>query len=232
MALYTIADLHLPLGIDKPMDIFGSRWENYVERLRENWQSKVSPDDTVVISGDFSWATYLEQSVRDFEYLHALNGKKILLKGNHDYWWTTSKKLLEFTEEHGFTDALFLQNNYFMYNNTAICGTRGWSNPQSDGFGAEDKKIFDREVLRLELSLKAARGCDEIFVFTHYPPLSPSCEENDFVRMMKNYPVTKCFYGHLHGASHNNAVEGTIDGIEYKLTSADYLGFDPIKIID
>ena len=232
MALYTIADLHLPLGIDKPMDIFGKAWENYVERLAENWQAKVKEDDLVVLPGDFSWATYLEQSERDFEYLHKLCGKKILLKGNHDYWWTTMNKLREFTAVHGYDDIDFLQNNYFMYEDIAICGTRGWIHPAWDGFSAEDEKIFNREVLRLELSLKAAKDCKEIYVFTHYPPMSLQKEDNAFVEMMKQYPVTKCIYGHLHAASHKNALQAIVDGIEYKLVSGDYLQFDPYKLCD
>lgn len=232
MALYTIADLHLPLGIDKPMDIFGKAWENYVERLAYNWQSKVRADDTVVLAGDFSWATYLEQSVRDFEYLNKLNGRKILLKGNHDYWWTTMNKLKEFTAENGFENISFLQNNAFMYEDIAICGTRGWIHPAWDNFGEDDRKIFDREVQRLELSLKSAGDCHEIYVFTHYPPMSAAREANEFTEMMKKYSVKKCIYGHLHAASHRNAVEGLVDGIEYKLVSGDYIGFDPIKLYD
>lgn len=232
MALYTIADLHLPLGIDKPMDIFGKMWENYVERLADNWQSTVQKDDTVVLPGDFSWATYLEQSERDFEYLHKLNGKKILLKGNHDYWWTTMNKLREFTAKNGFDDVEFLQNNFFMYEDIAICGTRGWIHPEWDNFGEEDRKIFDREVLRLELSLRAAGDAAEIYVFTHYPPMSVQCGSNEFTDLMKQYPVTKCIYGHLHAASHKNAVQGIIDGIEYKLVAGDYLQFQPYKLLD
>lgn len=230
MALYTIADLHLPLGIDKPMDIFGKAWENYVERLADNWQSVVSKDDTVVLAGDFSWATYIEQSEKDFEYLSKLNGKKILLKGNHDYWWTTMNKMCEFVEKNNFGDINFLQNNSFIYKDIAICGTRGWIHPAWDNFSSEDRKIFDREVLRLELSLNEAKDSKEIYVFTHYPPMSIALESNPFVEMMKKYNVTKCIYGHLHSASHRNAVEGVIDGIEYKLVSGDYLGFNPIKI--
>lgn len=232
MALYAIADLHLPLGIDKPMDIFGKAWENYVERLSDNWQSKIKDGDTVVLAGDFSWATYLEQSVRDFEYLNKLNGRKILLKGNHDYWWTTMNKLKEFTAENGFDSISFLQNNSFMYEDIAICGTRGWIHPAWDNFGADDRKIFDREVQRLELSLKSAADCREIYVFTHYPPMSSSREDNEFTEMMKKYTVKKCIYGHLHAASHRNAVEGLVDGIEYMLVSGDYVGFDPIKLCD
>ena len=230
MALYTIADLHLPLGIDKPMDIFGHAWEGYVDRLRYNWQRKIKPGDTVVLPGDFSWATYLEQSEKDFEFLHGLNGRKILLKGNHDYWWTTMNKLYSFTEEHGFDDVNFLQNNYFEYNGIALCGTRGWLNPSWESFGEEDGKIYDREVLRLELSLKAADNYKEKYVFTHYPPLDTRRTPNKFTDMMKNFGVTKCFYGHLHAASHRNAVNGIEDGIEYRLISADYLQFDPFLI--
>lgn len=232
MALYTIADLHLPLGIDKPMDIFGKAWENYVERLRENWQSTIKDDDTVVLPGDISWATYLEQSVRDFDYLHSLNGRKILLKGNHDYWWTTMNKLREFKEAHSYDDIFFLQNNSYMYEDIAICGTRGWIHPAWDGFGEEDKKLFSREVQRLELSLKTAENYREIYVFTHYPPISLDKESNDFTDMMKSYGVTNCIYGHLHAAAHKNAMQGTVDGITYKLVSGDYLQFEPYKLLD
>ncbi len=232
MALYSIADLHLPLGIDKPMDVFGAKWENYVQRLSDNWQSKIKEEDTVVLPGDFSWATYLEQSQKDFEFLNKLNGRKILLKGNHDYWWTTMNKLNEFIASNGFKNIYFLHNNSYMYENIAICGTRGWIHPAWDGFGAEDRKIFDREVLRLELSLKSAGNAEEMYVFTHYPPRSNKLEPNAFTDMMSSYPVTKCIYGHLHSAAHKNAVEGMVDGIEYRLVSSDYLRFDPILIKD
>lgn len=232
MALYTIADLHLPLGIDKPMDIFGKAWENYVDRLKENWQSTIKEDDTVVLPGDFSWATYLEESERDFEYLHSLNGNKIMLKGNHDYWWTTMNKLCEFTKSRGYYDIHFLQNNSYMYKDIAICGTRGWIHPAWDGFGAEDRKIFDREVGRLELSLKSAKDYREIYVFTHYPPMSLNKETNEFTDLMKKYGVTNCIYGHLHAASHKNALQGVVDGINYKLVSGDYLRFEPWKLVD
>lgn len=230
MALYTIADLHLPLGVEKPMDIFGHSWAGYVDRLEYNWQRKIKPDDTVVLPGDFSWATYLEQSEKDFEFINRLNGKKILLKGNHDYWWTTMNKLNSFITGKGFNNIEFLQNNSFVYEDIGICGTRGWINPGCDGFNNEDRKIYDREVLRLELSLKSVKDCKEIYVFTHYPPISVQRTENEFIRMMKQHGVTKCFYGHLHSASHRNAVNGVEDGIEYRLISGDYLQFDPFLI--
>ncbi|MCC8170176.1 MAG: metallophosphoesterase [Oscillospiraceae bacterium] len=230
MALYSIADLHLPLGIDKPMDVFGVAWSNYVERLADNWQSKISAGDTVVMPGDFSWATYLEQSYKDFEFLNKLNGRKILLKGNHDYWWTTMNKLKEFISVNGFDNIFFLQNNSYKYEDIAICGTRGWLHPAWDSFKADDRKIFDREVLRLELSLNSAGDSGEIYVFTHYPPRSNKLESNEFVEMMERYPVSKCIYGHLHSAAHKNAVEVTEGGIEYKLVSSDYLQFNPVLI--
>jgi hypothetical protein len=230
MALYSIADLHLPLGIDKPMDVFGAAWSNYVERLADNWQSKIKENDTVVMPGDFSWATYLEQSYKDFEFLNKLNGRKILLKGNHDYWWTTMNKLKEFVVKNNFNNIFFLQNNSYMYEDTAICGTRGWLHPAWDSFKADDRKIFDREVLRLELSLQNAKDYNDIYVFTHYPPRSNKLESNEFVEMMKAYPVKKCIYGHLHSASHKNAVEGVVDEIEYILVSSDYLRFDPVLV--
>ena len=232
MALYTIADLHLPLGIDKPMDIFGKAWENYVERLADNWQSKVKADDVVVLPGDCSWATYLEQSEKDFDFLHRLNGSKILLKGNHDYWWTTMNKLNEFTAAHEYGDVSFLHNNSFAYNGIAICGTRGWIHPAWDGFNAEDRKIYDREVQRLELSLKSAGDAKEIFVFKHYPPISRSHADNEFTAMMKKYHVTRCIYGHLHAASHRNAVQGEVEGITYTLVSGDYLKFEPLLLME
>ncbi len=224
MSIYALSDLHLPLGIDKPMDIFGRGWENYVERIQENWQSTVNPQDTVVLGGDFSWATYLEEAYKDFEFLKALPGKKILLKGNHDYWWTTAKKLKEFTSSNGFSDMEFLHNNSFIIENTAICGTRGWSwDGQSSG---EDKKIYERELVRLKLSLDSAKAAEEILVFTHFPPTS----QNEFHKILKEYNVKKCFYGHLHGPSHSSAFCGLYDGVEYVLVSGDYLGFQPLKI--
>ena len=230
MALYTISDLHLPLGVDKPMDIFGKKWENYVERLYTNWQSVVKPDDTVVLPGDFSWAMYLDEAEKDFEFLHKLNGKKIILKGNHDYWWETLSKLNRYTKEREYNDIFFLQNNFFEYNNIAICGTRGWNLPGTPHFGEEDKKIYAREIARLELSLSAAPDESEKTVFTHFPPIAQGNTENEFTLMMKKYGVKKCIYGHLHAASVSKALTGNISGIEYLLVSCDYLQFMPVKL--
>lgn len=231
MALFTIADLHLPLGIDKPMDIFGRAWDNYVQRLRENWQSVVAPEDTVVIPGDFSWATYIEQSEKDFEFLNELNGIKILLKGNHDYWWTTMSKLNKFVAK--YDNIGFLQNNAYMYKDTALCGTRGWNFP-SAASSAEDEKIYARELQRLELSLEAAKKYSpkEIIVFTHYPPIAKNACETSFAKILERWNVKMCVYGHLHAASHKNAVEGIINGVEYRLVSGDYVQFMPVKLME
>jgi len=230
--LFAIADLHLPLGIDKPMNVFGSAWDNYVERLADNWQSVVGENDIVVMPGDFSWATYLEQSVKDFEFLERLNGRKILSKGNHDYWWTTMGKLNAFKEKHGFKSIEFMQNNCLMYNDTAICGTRGWIHPAWDGFDEGDRKIFDREVIRAELSLKAAGECGDKVFFTHYPVSSSRLEANAMTELLKRYGVKEIVYGHLHGAAHRYAVTGEHDGVMYRLVSADYVQFMPQLIRD
>lgn len=227
MGLYTISDLHLPLGIDKPMNIFGSAWDNYVERLGDNWQSMIKENDTVVLPGDFSWATYLEQSVRDFEFLNKLNGKKILSKGNHDYWWTTMAKLTKFVAQQGFKNIEFMQNNSFKYENTAICGSRGWIHPAWDGFGEEDQKIYDREIIRAELALKSVGDCDDIIFFNHYPIRSSKLEENEMTKLLSAYGVKDVVYGHLHGMAHKYAVTGEHNGISYHLVSADYLKFEP-----
>ncbi len=235
MALFTISDLHLPLGIDKPMDIFGKRWENYVEKIEEEWKSKVKPEDLVVMPGDFSWAMYLEESKKDFQFLNDLPGEKILLKGNHDYWWGTMNKMRKFLAEEGFLGIDFLQNKSVMYKNVAICGTRGWSyigynQPKT----SEDETIFRRELLRLEMSLSDAKekNPDEIIVFMHYPPILPECLDSEFSRLMKKYGVERCVYGHIHGINSKNAVTGLVDGIEYMLVSCDYLDFSPVKLCD
>ena len=224
MALFTIADLHLPLGINKPMDVFGAGWENYVDRIERNWRAAVRDGDTVVIPGDFSWATYLEQAERDFDFLEALPGRKILLKGNHDYWWTTMSKLNEFTAARGYKTVSFLHNNSYTVDGISVCGTRGWLYPAWNGFTAEDEKYFSREVGRLELSLRAA-GTENRIVFTHYPPMSKAGEGNAFCDMMKKYNVTRCYYGHLHSAAQANRIPDEVDGIRYQLVASDHLRF-------
>lgn len=230
MALFTIADLHLPLGIDKPMDIFGAAWTNYVEHIADNWQTNIKDSDTVVIAGDFSWATYIEQAFKDFEFIHRLNGRKIIVKGNHDFWWTTMSKLNKYMSENQFDNIYFLQNNSFMYEDIAICGTRGWIHPAWDKFTEDDKRLFERETLRLKLSLDTAGDCRERYVFTHFPPMSDKCESNAVTDLMEEYGVSKCIYGHLHAHSHKNAINAVIRGIEYRLVSGDFIAFNPVQI--
>ncbi len=234
MALYTISDLHLPLGIDKPMDIFGSRWENYVEKIREEWQKKVGKDDLVILPGDFSWATYLEQARADFAFLEGLAGRKILLKGNHDYWWTTLSKLRKFVDKNEYKSVEFLHNEAVLYGDIAIAGTRGWSYIGKGQAKDEDIAIYERERIRLELSIEAAKKFNpkEIIVFMHYPPLSFDCPESGFTEILKKHGIKRCVYGHIHGRQEQTAVRGEFKGVEYLLVSCDCVGFSPVKLCD
>ena len=234
MALYTISDLHLPLGVNKPMDIFSSEWDNYVNRLAVNWQNTVKPDDYVVLAGDFSWATYIEQAKPDFDFLNNLNGIKFLLKGNHDYWWTTKKKLDEFITKNNFSDIHFIQNNSYLYKDIAICGSRLWQYPEGANETEENVRIYNREICRLELSLNEAMklSSKEIILFTHYPPITQSKTYNAFTELISKYPVSDCIYGHLHAASQKKAAEGTYNNVNYTLVSCDYRHFMPIKLRD
>ncbi len=228
MAVFAISDLHLPLGIDKPMNVFGSRWDNYVDRLRENWQNIVSDNDIVIMPGDISWATYLEDAFKDFDYINGLNGTKIILKGNHDYWWTTMNKLNVFKEKHGFETVNFIHNNCFIAGDLAVCGARGW-NIAKDNSPEEDKRLFLREKERMILSLESARQYKpkEIIAAMHYPPVEKNGLNRDFIEIFKEYGVKKCIYGHLHAAAQSFAVQGDVDGVELILVASDYLKFVP-----
>ncbi len=235
MALFTISDLHLPLGVDKPMDIFGESWENYVEKLEHNWKESVKDDDTVVLPGDFSWAMHLREAVNDFKFIESLPGRKILLRGNHDYWWDTLSKLERFKKENGFESVHFLQNNYFSYGDVAICGTRFWTCPGENGLSAEDEKIYRRELIRAELTLENAKkdGFSEIIFFTHYPPVNQDGKVDDeFLKLMKKYEVKRVVYGHIHGAGKKYAFTGEYDSIKFDLVSCDFLFFLPLKLKD
>lgn len=232
MSVFAIADLHLALGIDKPMDIFGGRWSNYMEKLKNNWIEVVKTEDTVIIPGDVSWATYIENAYEDFKFIEALPGRKVISKGNHDYWWTTTSKLNKYLISNGFETISFMHNNSFNIENLAICGTRGWKCPGEDDFKKDDEKIYNREIERLELSLKASGSFDynQRLVFLHYPPVTSKSQVSGFTDIMKKYGITRCFYGHLHGEGIKGAIEGDYEGIELKLISADYLNFMPLLI--
>jgi len=228
MALYAIGDLHLCLGAPKPMDIFGGAWVGYMDKLREGL-SVIGPDDTTVLLGDLSWALDLQSSTADFAWINEIPGRKIILKGNHDYWWSTAAKFYKFCQENGFSNQFILNNNHYEYDGYAICGTRGWFY-EEERSGEHDEKVFKRELMRLEASLKSAGDLHKI-VFLHYPPKYKGYECQEIIDLMKRYDVRRCFYGHLHGASHGLAMMGQWDGIEYHLVSADKLGFRPFMVI-
>jgi predicted phosphohydrolase len=227
MALYAIGDLHLCLGADKPMDIFGGAWIGYLDKLREGL-SVIRPEDTTVLLGDISWALSLEDAKPDFAWIHEIPGRKIILKGNHDYWWNTAAKFYAFCKENGFDDQFILHNNHYEYDGYAICGTRGWFFEEEKS-GQHDEKVFKRELCRLEASLKSADDLPKL-VFLHYPPKYKGYECPEILELLTRYEVRKCFYGHLHGASHGLAMEGIWDGVDYKLVAADKLNFRPYLI--
>ncbi len=230
MALYAIGDTHLSLGASKPMDVFGGAWENYVEKLQRGFEA-VKEEDTVVLCGDLSWGMSLEEALPDFQFLDALPGTKYIVKGNHDYWWTTANKMLNFWADHGLTTLHLLHNNCAFYGDVALCGTRGWFFDAQEAL-AETDKVYRRELIRLECSLQAAGEAGEKVVFLHYPPKYQGYICQDIVDLLEKYNVSRCFYGHLHGPSHKLAIQGVAGGVDYRLVSADYLDFAPEKIFD
>lgn len=228
MALFAIADLHLSLGTDKPMDVFEG-WQHYTERLEQNWRAIVRPEDTVVVAGDISWAMKLEESEKDFAFLHALPGRKLILKGNHDYWWSTKKKIEDFFAAKGFTSIGIVHNCSVAVGPIGVCGTRGWLyNAESDA----DLKIVRREVGRLNASLDDAerRGLSP-FVFLHYPPVYDGMECREILDVLVRRGIRECYFGHIHGsAAAKRAVAGEYRGIKMHLISCDYLHFTPYLV--
>ena len=231
MSIFAISDLHLSLSCDKPMDIFGRNWENYIQRVETQWNNIEKEDDLVVIPGDISWATYLDDCYEDFNFINKLKGNKVILKGNHDYWWTTLNKMNKYVEENGFNTISFIQNNSYQYQNFSICGTRGWNikTPESTELNS---KIFDREKRRLILSLEDAKkkSDGEIVVAMHYPPVERNNQNRDFIDIMKEYNVKTCIFGHLHAQSIKNAITGNFDGVELRLVSCDSVSFEPVSV--
>lgn len=235
MSIFAIGDLHLSFDerISKPMDIFGSRWENHAERLKQNWEENIASDDTVLICGDISWGLRLEEAMADFKWIEDLPGRKIITKGNHDLWWGSVKKLNSISE-----NIRFLQNdaalNFDNDRRICICGTRGWICPGTEGFDEHDEKIFKRELIRLEMSLKEAKKQepDLIIAMLHYPPCNDKFQPSEFTNMLSRYGVKTCIYGHLHGKdAFKNGFQGILNGVEYKLVSLDYIEANPIKIL-
>lgn len=227
MALYALGDLHLSFGADKPMDIFGPKWAGYVDKLREGL-SVIRPEDTTVLLGDLSWAMDFGNAREDFAFISAIPGRKIIIKGNHDYWWTTATKFYQFCKENSFENMFVLNNNCYDYDGIALCGTRGWFF-EEEKHGEHDEKVFNRELMRLETSLKAA-GEREKICFLHYPPVYRGYYCAQIIELMKTYGVRKCVYGHLHSDSHKLALTGGIDGIDYCLAAADYTEFRPVRL--
>lgn len=235
MSIFAIADLHLSFNENKPMSIFGDNWQSHEEKIKKDWIEKVKPNDYVLLPGDFSWSMYLENSHADFEYLNSLPGKKILLKGNHDYWWTTLNKMRNYIKENNFKNIDFLINNSYECEGYIIAGTRGWMQSNEE----EDKRLVNRETLRLELSLQDGiqkyGNNKPIIVCMHYPPITSynlqNQKQSPFIQIMKKYNVQKCIYGHLHSTAINEAIQGNIEGIEIKLVSADGVNFKLQKIV-
>lgn len=222
MSLFAIADTHLSFGTDKPMDDFIG-WNDYTARLEKNWNSIVEPDDTVVIAGDISWAMNFDELKADFDFINKLNGSKIILKGNHDYWWNTARKMNNFIEENGFNSIKILHNNSYTVGDVSICGSRGWMFESEE---EHDEKVLNREVMRIKASLDSAQ-CEEKIVFLHYPPVTVNTVCEEIFDLLKSYGIKKCFYGHLHGVAAKIAVDDTIDGVNLRLISCDRLGFVP-----
>lgn len=231
MAIYAISDLHLSLSTNKPMDIFGPTWENYTERMEENWNRIVKPEDLVLIPGDISWAMYLQEAKEDFAYIDKLNGQKILLRGNHDYWWTTLNKMENYIEEQGFKTLHFIKNTAFFWGDTAICGTRGWTIAHETS-SPEDKKIYARERQRILLSLEdaKARKPKKILVAMHYPPVEKDGLSKGFLDILEAYEVSECIFGHLHASAQRFAPQGIVNGIQLRLVACDYVNFTPVLI--
>ncbi|MGN0523691.1 MAG: metallophosphoesterase [Eubacterium sp.] len=222
MSLFAIADTHLSFGTDKPMDSFIG-WNDYVSRLEKNWNSVVSSNDTVVIAGDISWAMNFDELKADFDFINSLNGEKIILKGNHDYWWNTANKMNKFIAENNFDKIKILHNNSYNVDGISVCGSRGWMFESEE---AHDEKILNREVNRLKMSLDSAE-CDEKIVFLHYPPITTDCKCVEILNLLNEYGIKKCFFGHLHGVAAKLAVDDNVNGIDFKLISCDRLGFTP-----
>lgn len=208
------------------MDIFGVQWENHWDKIQTNWRELVSENDCVLIPGDISWAMDLNDAIEDLKQIGELPGKKIIIRGNHDFWWSSISRVRRVLPSSIYA----LQNDSFKLNDIGFCGTRGWTAPGSKDYTPHDQKIFNREVNRLKLSLDSIKGVKDIIVLLHYPPFDDKGQETEMGNLMRQYPVRHVVFGHLHGESLKGAVEGEINGIWYHLTSCDYLNFSP-KII-
>lgn len=237
MSVYAMSDLHLAKSADKPMDVFGGRWSDYMERIEHNWNSLVTDEDTVLIGGDVSWAMYLSECKKDFDFIESLKGTKIISKGNHDYWWESITKLDNYVSDNGYSSIRFLHNNSYIVESYGICGARGWTIPSADSFRSDDIKFYEREIGRLSISAssldKLAKDRPDIkrVALLHYPPVGKDGRVDDgFADVMKQNGISLCLYGHLHSHAAKEAFNGVVDGIEYRLVSSDYMNFVPYKL--
>ena len=227
MSLFAIGDLHLSLDGSKSMDVFGGRWTDYQQKIKRGF-SLLTEEDICVLCGDLVWGMTMEAAREDFLFISRLPGKKIILKGNHDYWWSTAAKAYRFFEENGMENMQILNNNSYEYGEYGICGTRGWFFEEERG-DEHDRKIMLREVGRLEASLKAA-GERKKLVFLHYPPIYQGYECPEILSLLEQYQVERCYYGHIHGKGHSAAFQGERNGTVFRMVSADYLDFYPLKV--
>ncbi|MBE6008873.1 MAG: serine/threonine protein phosphatase [Lachnospiraceae bacterium] len=228
MSLFAISDLHLSAVMNKPMDIFGDNWAGHTEKIEKNWKEMIKEEDMVLIPGDISWGMSLDEAIPDLEFIDSLPGKKVLMSGNHDYWWTSVSKLNKM-----FETMTFVKNTFFNYGDTAICGSRGWVCPNDTAFTKHDEKIYNRELIRLKLSLDGAvrAGYKDIICMMHYPPANDKKETSGFTEIFEQYGIKEVIYGHLHGKySFPTGIKGEVNGVNYRLVSADYLDFKPLKI--
>lgn len=228
MSIYAIGDLHLSVAAKKPMDIF-SGWDNHAEKIIANWKRKVRPEDVVVLDGDTSWGMTLGQAMPDFRLIHSLPGRKILIKGNHDYWWASATKMKQVFADNGLDSLYVLHNNSFTVNGVHICGSRGWMFESGE---KHDDKLIRREAMRIDASIRSVgEQPGERILFLHYPPLYAGQVLEPFLDVMHRYGIKRCYYGHIHGAGHRHAVQGTVRGIHFTMISADYIGFDPVQVM-
>lgn len=228
MEIYAIGDLHLPGGDNKPMEVFGAHWEGHFSRIAEDWKSRVQTDDLVLIPGDISWAMQMEDALPDLRAIGELPGKKVILRGNHDYWWGSISRLRDALPPGMFA----VQNDALKFGEVAVCGTRGWTLPASPD--SEDEKLYVRELMRMEMSLERARalGASRLLVMAHYPPLGEKGEETRLSALLERYGADDVVYGHLHGASLRGAVTGLHGGVRYHCVSCDGLGFRLYRLPD
>lgn len=229
MKIFAIADLHLSLAKPKPMDIFGPEWFEHHFRIAQNWKDRVSEEDWVLICGDISWAMHLEEAGKDLNFIAELPGHKVLIRGNHDYWWKSISKVRNALPPR----MTALQNDYVVIGDKAVCGTRGWNVPTGN-MAAKDQKIYQREIIRAEISLSQAEkdGFKEKIFMLHFPPFVNGVLDDGFKVLFKDYGVAWCVYGHMHGDDHKYAVESTIEGVQYIFAAADYTSFAPVEIAE